>query len=42
MIAAFQPTIVEGNTTPESIKGGHLIEEGDGEEEDNDGEETSL
>jgi len=42
MIAAFLPTVVEGNITPESIEGGHLIEEGEEEEEGNDGEETSL
>ena len=43
MQAAFVPTVVEGNATPESVEGGHLTEEGDGEvEEGNDGEETSL
>jgi len=42
MIAAFQPTIVEGNATPESVEGRHLIEEGEEEEEGNDREETSL
>jgi len=41
MIAAFLPTVVEGNATPKSVEGGHLIEEGE-EEEGNDGEETSL
>ena len=40
---AFIPTIVEGDLTPESNKGGHLIEVGEEEvEEGNDGEETSL
>jgi len=42
MIAAFQPTIVEGNATPESVEGGTLTEEGGEEEEGNDREETSL
>ena len=39
----FVPTVVEGDLTPESNKGGHLIEVGKEEvEEGNDGEETSL
>jgi len=42
MQAAFIPTTVEGNVTPESVEGGNLIEEGEEEEEGNDGEETSL
>jgi len=43
MQAAFVPTTVEGDVTPESVEGGHLTEEGKGEvEEGNDGEETSL
>jgi len=42
MQAAFVPTVVEGSATPESVEGRHLTEEGDGEEEGNDGEETSL
>jgi len=42
MQGAFLPTVVEENVTPKSIEGGHLIEEGEGEEEGNDGEETSL
>jgi len=42
MQAAFVPTVVEGSATPKSVEGGHLTEEGDGEEEGNDGEETSL
>jgi len=42
MQAAFVPTVVEGNATPESVEGGHLTEEGDEEEEGNDREETSL
>ena len=41
MQATFVPTVVEGNTTPESVEGGHLTEEGE-EEEGNDREETSL
>ena len=42
--ATFVPTIVEGDLTPESDEGGHLIElsEEKAEEEGNDGEETSL
>ena len=40
---AFVPTVVEGDLTPKSNKGGHLIEVGKDEvEEGNDGEETSL
>jgi len=42
MIAAFLPTVVEGDVTPESVEGGHLIEEGEEEEEGKDGEETSI
>jgi len=43
MQAAFVPTTVEGDVTPESVEGRHLIEEGEEEvEEGNDGEETSL
>ena len=42
MIAAFLPTVVEGEVTPESVEGGHLIEEGKEEEEGKDREETSL
>jgi len=42
MIAAFLPTVVEGDVTPESVKGRHLIEEGEEEEEGEDGEGTSL
>ena len=39
----FVPTIVEGDLTPESDEGGHLIEVGEEEVgEGNDGEETSL
>ena len=38
---AFILTVVEGDLTPNSNKGGHLIEIGE-EEEGNDGEETSL
>ena len=39
----FVPTIVEGDLTPESDEGGHLIELSKEEvEEGNDGEETSL
>ena len=41
MITAFLPTVVEGNATPESVEGGHLTEEDEGEE-GNDREETSL
>ena len=41
--AAFVPTVVEGDLTPESDEGGHLIELSEEEaEEGNDGEETSL
>ena len=41
--AAFVPIAVEGDLTPESDKGGHLIELSEEEvEEGNDGEETSL
>ena len=40
---AFVPTVVEGDLTPESDEGGHLIELSEEEvEEGNDGEETSL
>ena len=40
---AFVLTVVEGDLTPESNEGGHLIEVGKEEvEEGNDGEETSL
>ena len=42
MITAFLPTVVEGNATPESVEGRHLIEEGKEEEEGKDGEETSV
>jgi len=42
MIVAFLPTVVEGDVTPESVEGGHLIEGGEEEEEGNDGEETSI
>jgi len=43
MQAAFVPTIVEGNATPESVEGGHLTEEGEEVvEEGNDGDKTSL
>jgi len=42
MIAAFLPTVVEGDVTPESVEGRHLIEEGEEEEEGKDGEETSI
>jgi len=42
MQAAFVPTVVEGNATPESVKGGTLIEEGGEEEEGNNREETLL
>ena len=39
----FVPTVVEGGLTPESDKGGYLIEVGEEEvEEGNDREETSL
>jgi len=49
MQAAFVPTIVEGNATPESDEGGHLTEEEDDRglewnyraEEGDDGSETS-
>ena len=41
--ATFVPTVVEGDLTPESNEGGHLIELSEEEaEEGNDGEETSL
>ena len=41
--AAFVPIAVEGDLTPESVEGGHLIELSEDEaEEGNDGEETSL
>ena len=41
--AAFVPIAVEGDLTPESDKGGHLIDLSKDEvEEGNDGEETSL
>ena len=41
--ATFIPTIVEGDLTPKSNKGEHLIELSEEEaEEGNDGEETSL
>ena len=41
--AAFVPIAVEGDLTPESDEGGHLIELSEDEaEEGNDGEETSL
>ena len=41
--ATFVPTIVEGDLTPKSDEGGHLIELSEEEvEEGNDGEETSL
>ena len=41
--AAFIPITVEGDLTPESDEGGHLIELSEEEaEEGNDGEETSL
>ena len=41
--AAFIPTAVEGDLTPESDEGGYLIELSKEEaEEGNDGEETSL
>ena len=41
--AAFVPITVEGDLTPESDKGGHLIELSEEEvEEGNDGEETSF
>jgi len=43
MQAAFVPTIVEGDVTPEFVEGVHLTEEGEEEvEEGNDGDETSL
>ena len=48
MQAAFVPTVVEGNATPESVEGGHLTEEDDRRlewnyraEEGDDGSETS-
>ena len=41
--ATFVPIAVEGDLTPDSDKGGHLIELSEEEaEEGNDGEETSL
>ena len=41
--AAFVPTVVEGDLTPESDEGRHLIELSEEEaEEGNDGEETFL
>ena len=43
VVATFVPITVEGDLTPESDKGGHLIELSKDEvEEGNDGEETSL
>ena len=43
VVATFVPIAVEGDLTPESDKGGHLIELSEEEvEEGNDGEETSL
>ena len=43
VVATFVPIAVEGDLTPESDEGGHLIELSEDEvEEGNDGEETSL